>query len=51
MEISLQDMSYKSRHQESLTFFLKKELNSKGQAKEKKGIKHPRLFMGFNSAP
>jgi hypothetical protein len=51
MEISLQDMSYKSRHKKFQHSFLKKKLSSKSQAEEKKWGKHPRLFMGFSSTP
>jgi ribosomal protein S8 len=50
-EIFLQDMSCKSRHNKVQLFFLKKELSSKGQVKENKGVKHPRFSLGFNSAP
>jgi hypothetical protein len=38
MEISLQDMFFKSRHKKVQDFFPKKELISDGQAKGKKNL-------------
>jgi hypothetical protein len=38
MEIFLQDMSYENKHKKVQHCFLKKELSSKGQAKEKKEL-------------
>lgn len=51
IDISLQDMPYKSRHKKVQHSFLKKELSSKNQDEGKKGFKHLRFFLGFSSTP